>query len=363
MIYSPRPHSVLFATGCVVLTLVTGCGPPGMRGPRPQRGISADKALLRTQEPPKPPPARAVPLDPQLRSAARQELAAAAKSSQPQIRAHAIEGARRGYAALGADAATQIVAGLADPEPVVRFAAAMAAGELKLEAARQALVGVAEDPDPRVQVAVRFALHRLGDASRTHDLEQFAVDHVPGHESVRAAVATVLGRLEEPSALKILKALRRDLATSVRQEAGEALYRLGDEEGLRDMIGLTASAYKDDQMFGLLALAARNDQRVRGHVRLELSNSFPEVALVAARAMGLLGSDAGYAVAQNGARSKDPRQRLLAALAFGAIGRSDAQEILAGLLKDAEPAVRVAAATAVLELNAPGREQAQGAAR
>jgi hypothetical protein len=130
------------------------------------------------------------------------------------------------------------------------------------------------------------------------------------------------------------------------------------------MIGLTASKYPDDQMFGLLALSARNDQRVRAHVRLALSHELPEVALVAARSMGTLGSDAGYAVAQNGAKSKDPRQRLLAALAFGAIGRADAQEVLAGLLKDAEPAVRVAAATAVLELNVPGREQqAQGAAR
>jgi HEAT repeat protein len=304
-----------------------------------------------------------VPLDPQLRSTARQELAAAAKSSQAQLRAHAIEGARHAYAVVGADAARDIVAGLGDPQPVVRFAAAMAAGELKLEDARPSLEKIDNDPDPRVQVAVRFALHKLGDDSRTHDLEQFAVDAVPGHESVRVAVATVLGRLGEPSGVKILKVLRRDEATSVRQEAGEALYRLGDEEGLRDMIGLTASRYPDDQMFGLLALAARNDQRVRAHVRLALSNEFPEVALVAARSMGMLGSDAGYAIAQNGAKSQDPRQRLLAALAFGAIGRSDAQEILAGLLKDADPAVRVAAATAVLQLNAPGREQAQGAAR
>ena len=102
---------------------------------------------------------------------------------------------------------------------------------------------------------------------------------------------------------------------------------------------------------------------MRGHVRQELAHDFPEVALVAARAMGMLGSDAGYAIAQQGGKSADPRQRLLAALAFGAIGRLDAQPILAGLLKDAEPAVRVAAATAVLELQAPAREQAAGGAR
>ena len=64
----------------------------------------------------------------------------------------------------------------------------------------------------------------------------------------------------------------------------------------------------------------------------------------------MIGSDEGYGVALKGASSTDPRQRLLAALAFGAIGRSDAQETLANLLKDDNTDVRVAAATAILQL-------------
>ena len=78
----------------------------------------------------------------------------------------------------------------------------------------------------------------------------------------------------------------------------------------------------------------------------------PEVALVAARAMGMIGSDAGYGVAQNNIKTPDPRKKALAALAFGQIGRSDAQPILAPLLKDHEQSVRVAAATAILQLKA-----------
>jgi len=72
--------------------------------------------------------------------------------------------------------------------------------------------------------------------------------------------------------------------------------------------------------------------------------------LVAARAMGMLGSDEGYVIAQKGATSSDANQRVLAALAFGAIGRSDTQDMLRKLLADKDANVRIAAATAILQL-------------
>ena len=51
-----------------------------------------------------------------------------------------------------------------------------------------------------------------------------------------------------------------------------------------------------------------------------------------------------------GAKSVDPRQRLLAVLAFGDIGRSDAQPVLANLLIDSDVDVRLAAAVSLLEI-------------
>jgi HEAT repeat protein len=51
--------------------------------------------------------------------------------------------------------------------------------------------------------------------------------------------------------------------------------------------------------------------------------------------------------------SKDARQRLLAAVAMGAIGRCDLQSPLKELLADPKPAVRIAAATAILQLKPP----------
>jgi HEAT repeat protein len=64
----------------------------------------------------------------------------------------------------------------------------------------------------------------------------------------------------------------------------------------------------------------------------------------------MLGSDEAYSAVIEATRSPDARQRYLAAMALGAIGRADAQSALAPLFKDADPDVRLAAASAVLQL-------------
>jgi len=241
----------------------------------------------------------------------------------------------------------EILAGLSDKEPVVRFAAALAAGEMKLTAARTLLLALADDHSENVRIAVRFALHRLGDTHLSHDLENLARDPSP---VVRGNVAFVLGLLGEPSAIVILRVLRVDLDPAVRQQASEAMWRLGDEDGLKDLLGLTYSRYPDDQMVGYLGLALPRNTAIRQHVRVGLMSEYMEITLIAARAMGMLASDEGYVMAEAGARSNDASQRVQAAMAFGAIGRSDTQDILRKLLADSDPNVRVAAATAILQL-------------
>jgi HEAT repeat protein len=62
----------------------------------------------------------------------------------------------------------------------------------------------------------------------------------------------------------------------------------------------------------------------------------------------MLGSDRGYQVARDALSSREARQRLMAAMALGAIGRSDAQPALAKLLSDDSPQVRLGAAAALL---------------
>jgi HEAT repeat protein len=301
--------------------------------------------LTNQPNPPAPvPPRRNVALNPSLRDAAVREIEQAAKSNDPVLRANAVEAAQRG---MHEDAKQIVMSGLNDEDPLVRFAAAMAAGELWLTDAMPRLYQMGFDPDRSVQVAVRFALHRMGDTRYSHDLEVYATDSDP---QVRANTAMALGLLGEPSALKILRGMENDTNAAVRIQVAEARWRLGDEEGLDSLVAGTVSAFPDDQIVSILALAATHDSRVKEHIEGKLTSDYNEIALAAARAMGQLGSDAGYGVAMNGAKSVDPRLKGMAAMALGDIGRRDAQDQLGRLLKDSDKNVRLAAATAILEL-------------
>jgi HEAT repeat protein len=294
--------------------------------------------------PPPVPPAKAVPVSPQLNEAARREVETALHSNDTLLRIFAVETMQE---VNRPDWHDDIALALSDPEAPVRFAAAMAAGELKLAQTRQQLLQMVDDPSPSVRVGVRFALHRLGDTSRSHDLEKYALDPTP---RVRRHTALALGLLGDKSGLNVLRPMRTDPDAGVRQQVAEAMWRLGDESALDELVGLTLSSAPDDQMFALLALAAPKVGRVRGVLRGKLTDDYLRTSLVAARAMGMLGSDEGYGVALNGAKSQDKEERFLAARAFAAIGRPDAQPALEGLLKDVAPEVRLAAASAVLQL-------------
>jgi HEAT repeat protein len=323
----------------VALMTLAGCGPR----------VEAQRHHMppRSARPPAVPPARQVPLDPALLEQARRVVEQSARHSDPYLRANAMEAVRLG---MGPEHGQIVLRGLDDADPVVQFAAAMAAGEMRLHTAREPLQRLADEPDMHVRVATRFALHRLGDSSRSRDLAVTAEDPDP---AVRANTALVLGLLEEPTAVRVLRPMRRDSSVLVRLQVAEALWRMRDPMALETLVTATISVYPDDQMVGVLALAAPRDRRVIEHVRGMLATDYEEVNLVAARAMGMLGSDEGHGVALRGAKSADARQRLLAALALGAIGRSDAQDVLRELLQDADPVVRLAAATGLLQLQWP----------
>lgn len=302
------------------------------------------KMARKPKSPPAYPAAKVEAIDPVLRGEAVQELLAAAKSSSVLVRAHAMESIKEANLSEGYGA---VIGAMEDRYPMVRFAACLAAGELRLADARSAALSRLNDSNESVQVGGVFVLHRLGDRRYSHTFEKTAVAPDP---NLRGNTAVVLGLLGEPSAKKILDVMLRDTAPGVRLQAAEALWRLGDHDAVEYLITATISRYPDDRMIAAAALAAPRNPRISEHLRGMLVSEYPEVSLVAARGMGQLGSDEGYGVAMRGAESEEPRQRQLGALAFGSIGRSDSQKILQRLLKDSDADVRIAAAQAVLQL-------------
>jgi len=304
-------------------------------------------------EAPAVPQAAPTPIDPSLRAAARQVLLSQVDADNATLRSNAIEALADSDAK---DATGPILDGLSDPDPGVRFTACMAVGQLHLSQAHAELLRMHDsDESTVVQIGIRFALHKLGDRRYSHDLEAFSVSPSP---EIRGKTALVLGLLGEPSAIGLLKPMLQDPSEPIRVQAAESLWRLGSDDGLQALAGYAISGYPDDAILATLAMAAPRDQRLIGQIRGNLISDFPEVRLATARALGMLGSDEGYTIAVRGTSSLDPRQRFLAALALGAIGRSDAQSKLAPLLKDGNPAVRIGAATAILELRPPAEQEA-----
>src|SRR5205085_1816324 len=150
---------------------------PGQRTPRPAKIAPAV------------PPTKDVQPDAELRASAKMVLEENFRSSDRFVRAHAIEGLAN---SVGAEAYRPIFTGLSDPAPVVRFASAMAVGDLRLVPAKEPLLRMLNDQDINVRVAVRYGLHRLGDTRFTRYLETTAVSDDTG---VRANTVMVLGRL------------------------------------------------------------------------------------------------------------------------------------------------------------------------
>ncbi len=337
-----RTAKILILSSLSLVTLA-GCGPkqkPMPSEPTEKVGVPPKPPVL----PPIGPERVETQIDQSLRSKAISELNKAFASNDPVLRANAVEGMQRG---LGTVAADRYKKALGDPSSLVRFAGAMAIGATKIADAKPILLSMHNDPDLNVEVGVRYALHRLGEYRYSHDLEDFALKE---DAKVRANVVVVLGLLGETSALKILRSLEADRSNLVRLQVLEAEYRLNDPEAEKRLYAGAISQFPDDRILCLLALGAKKDPKVTRFLEGQLVADWPEVSLAAARALGMVGADTGYGMVLKYVDSKEARQRSMAAMALGDIGRSDSQKYLSKLLGDSNPAVRVAAATAILQL-------------
>ncbi len=302
-------------------------------------------------------PARAVPpvapavnemVDVALREEAQRIIETLATDRNFNIRANAVETAQKNLPP--AVSRPIAIRGFSDEAPVVRFAAAVAAGDLKLQDTKPVLLKLAYDTDPSVRLAARYALHRLGDSALTQEMLYGLRDDRPG---VRGNTVMLLGMLGEKSAIAPIRRIITDRSPTVRLQLHEALWRLGERQSVEELVIFSMSKFPDEQVVSLIALAQPRDQRVTEQLSGWLVDDFPEVTLAAARGLGMLGSDEGYGVAMRFIKSKEPRQRAMAALALGEIGRIDAQSRLKPLLADPSADVRLAAASAVLKLRPP----------
>jgi len=244
---------------------------------------------------------------------------------------------------------------LEDPSMPVRFAAAVAVGDLEYSIARTSVSRALRDPDHNVVVAASYAMGKLGDVEY-YEVVRKALSS--GNQTVRANAAFLLGRIGDTRAVELLKQVQRDKSSGdkVRFQALEARAELGDMTVLPKLWAVVYSGYADDKIMGVRAMGALGGAKARDILITKLDDDILEVRLAAAEQLGRLRDRTGQpevmdvfekdlrAGLENGALE---RVNVLTALAIGRICTPALRKYLPELMKDKSKSVRIAAAKAV----------------
>jgi HEAT repeat protein len=242
---------------------------------------------------------------------------------------------------------------LKDNAVPVRFAAALAVGDLQYALAQRDLAQLLNDQNESVRIAAAYARYRLGD-TKAFDTVLHAI--AAKDPTVRANAALLLGKARNDAALRYLWwVLGRD-DYRVQLQAAESIAMLGDERILKKIWATALSAYADDRVMGIKALGALATPKAKDILVTKLDDDVLEVRLAAAEQLGKLGDKTGEpevrdVFAKNltsGLRGPElERVRVLTALAVGRICTPALTAMLPKLINDQSQTVRIAAAKAV----------------
>lgn len=292
-------------------------------------------------------------------------LLESAESADPLIRANAIEGLQH----VPSRARVVIADGLEDPNLGVRFAATVIAGRLKIDDMQGFITPLLGDPSQDVRAAAIYALNAIGAQVDPTPLAEMVL---VGDARKRAQAAYILGEMGNPSAIPLLKqAAAKDSprATSAEMrlldlQIAEALVKLGD---LNELEPIRAALYpsRPEELEGT-ALAVQiigqvDDRRsidqliflADPDVSDDVGGPMPaEVRLAAAASLAQLGLPNGGFIADEFRDNPSPALRSQAAYVYGQTGDPKTLLILESMLEDESALVRVAAAAAILDIEA-----------
>ena len=299
-------------------------------------------------------------------------LIAASSSEEPLYRAHALEGLQPSPSSLE-PAAFRL---LADPNPGVRFAAAVTVGRNRFVQCAAAIEPLTLDPNLSVRAAALYALVRLGALVDLSPLAQFTMSD---DADVRSNAFFVLGELGNPSAIPLVEsAVGRPLigadrtrARIVDLQAAESMAKMGD---FRQYDPIRAALFAPSDQLEIVALACQmvgevNDRGARGHLigiwngKEQLQKPI-EIRLIVGTALIRIGEpnlEPVFQLCESAIRDPSPSVRAQAAATLGWAGGSRATALLAPALADPVPIVRLTAAAAFLRAAPPsGATRATG---
>ncbi len=289
----------------------------------------------------------------QLQARAFEILAEGLVDTDALVRAHAVEA----VAATGQDRLMPTVQRLlADPSMPVRFAAAVAMGDMKYSISRTSVSRALKDPDANVRIAACYAMGKFGDAEYYEVVRKALLSE---NQTVRANAAFLLGKIGDRGAIELLRQIQQDRNSSdmVRFQALEARAELGDTTVLNKLWAMVYG-YAEDRMIGVRAMGSLGGAKAREILITKLDDEMLEVRLAAAEQLGRLGDQTGQPEVldvfekdltdgmEDGARE---RANVLTALAIGRICTPALRKYLPELMKSKSKSVRIAAARAAFQ--------------
>ncbi len=326
--------SVSFFVFCIFIFLslfVYGCQTPEAPGFEPIEGNN--RAIIQAQ--------------------ALQIISSALSDEDPLVRTNAIEVVAR---TKNLNFMHRVQPLLRDENVPVRFAAALAVGDLRYTPARTALNPLLKDADPSVILAATYAMTKLGYPY----VEALQVGLKNDNQAVRANAALLLGKTGDKNSLNLLHQVMQDADSSdiVTFQAAESIAMLGDPSIYPKLWSMLISAFADVKVMGIRAMGALRTKQAEDAIGTMLDEPIPEVRLVAAEQLGKLGNKAGESVVRdifnkkitaNLDRQSVERVYVLTALAIGQIDTKAVTGFLPQLMKNDSKFVRLAAAGAAFQ--------------
>ncbi len=239
----------------------------------------------------------------------------------------------------------------------VRFATALAIGDLQYTLGQNQIRQLLKDKDINVKIAASYAMAMLGNSEYLEVLRKAILND---DQTVRANAALLLGKSGDKTALKFLYWALQDKNSDdkVAYQAAESIARLGDERIYQKLWAMLISAYADVRVMGIRAMGALGTPEAKNALTTMLNDELLEVRLAAAEQLGTLKDPVGesrvlevFEKNLSAGLDKNSRERanVLAAMAIGQIRTPSLTKFLPELLKDESKFVRIAAAKAVLQ--------------
>ncbi len=239
----------------------------------------------------------------------------------------------------------------------VRFAAALAVGDLEYSPAKRSVNKLLKDNDANVIIAAAYAMGKLGSFEYLEVLHKAAANE---DQKVRANAVLLLGKSGDKSSLQLLWHTMQDKDSDDRvvYQSAEAIAMLGDEQIFPRLWAMLISAYADVRLMGVRAMGKLGTPDAKDALIRKLDDDILEVRLEAAKQLGAFRNRIGESKVLDVFEKKltrvldkqaSERINVLTALAIGQIRTPGLRKFLPQLLENESKFVRIAAAKAVFQ--------------